>query len=184
MLGNWNWRLFVGLNASLLRSVRLSSHTEPPRCAFILVWCSEDSSPWTRMSAVADCSLWKSLSSSSLWKKQVLLKVDYSPVTEKCLKGLFQSRNFEFLHLCLVWLRSRPVQAGWHDRSSRDPHWFFPGWCSICSSWLPPLWDDKRTHAPITVCCVTHQSAVREGKGEDHGVLHVSPSCSHSCIFG
>ena len=69
-----------------------------------------------------------------------------------------------FLHLCDVWPAGRLSQAAGHDPSTRDPHWFCPGWCSICSSWLPPLWDNKRTHAPITVCRVTHQSAVREGK--------------------
>lgn len=64
--------------------------------------------------------------------------------------------------------------------SNPVPHWFYPGWCSICSSCLPPLWDNKRTHASITVSCVTHQSAVREGKLVRDTVCWVSIDLPHA----
>lgn len=97
-------------------------------------------------------------------------------------KSLFCLRGSS-LYLCWVCLRRCLFQTVGRDRSSRDLHWFRPGWCSICSSWLPPLWDNKRTHAPITVSCVTHQSAVREGELVKNTV-HTSRLHSHYCIFG
>jgi len=83
-------------------------------------------------------------------------------------KNMISSRNTWVCvpisrHLGLLWSAGGPRPAVGSDPSTRDPHWFCPGWCSICSSWLPPLWDDKRTHAPITVCGVMHQSAARGG---------------------
>lgn len=81
--------------------------------------------------------------------------------------------NLDACSIC--WAKCRPHA----DPSNPAPHWFYPGWCSICSSWLPPLWDNRRTHASITVCCVTHQSAVREGKLVRDTVCRVSIDLPH-----
>lgn len=90
-LGSWNRRLYVGLNASLLRSVRLSSRSEALCCL---------SDRWG-VQTVHLCGLWcLPPPPAALYEEaspappcgergNMLLHKDDSLATEKCLKSIF-----------------------------------------------------------------------------------------------
>ena len=172
-LRKWNRTLSLGLNASMLRSVRLR---EKLSVVFRPEWGSEEASLWSDMSVAA------SLSSSSLWmKEEMSLDVDYSPVTESAWKAFSNLKSFAFSAPLLGGV----CAAGWWARSQH------PGSSLILPRLMFHLFQltsstlrrQEDTCSNYCLLCDASISCQRRQISEEHSVLRINRCCSHSCIF-
>lgn len=173
-LRNWNWTLSLGLNASMLGSVRLRVKLS---VVFRPQWGSEEASLWTDVSVAA------SLSSSSLWiKEEMSLEVDYFPVTENAWKAFSNLKSFAFS----APLFGRVCEAGCWARSQH------PGSSLILPRLMFHLFQltsstlrrQEDTCSNYCLLCDASISCQRRQISEEHSVLRINRCCSHSYIFG